>query len=44
MLKSPIFMFAITHIIIPAGAATEIALTNTKSVLSNIERTIILPI
>ena len=42
-LKSPIVIFAIIHIINPAGAATIIALAKTNKVLSNIECTITLP-
>lgn len=37
-------MFAKSHITSPAGAATTAALPSTKSVRSNIERTITLPI
>ena len=44
MLISFIFMFAVSHIISPAGAATAIALPKTKIVLSSTERTKILPI
>ncbi len=43
LVASPICIFAINHIIRPAGAATDIALPNTNSVLSNIERIIIIP-
>ena len=44
MLIPFIFKFAIIQIIIPAGAATAIALPSTNSVLSNIERTNTFPI
>lgn len=40
---SPALIFARSHITSPAGAATAAALFNTKSVLSNIERTITSP-
>ena len=43
-LAFPTWIFASSHIISPAGAATAAARRSTKSVLSNIERTIILPI
>ena len=41
---SPIDMFAIIHIIKPAGAATHTARPRTNSVLSNMERTMTFPI
>lgn len=42
--KSPIVTFAKSHIIIPTGAATEIALPKTNNVLSKSDLTITLPI
>ena len=44
MLTSPTFIFAISQITIPAGAATETALPKTKRVLSKIDLIIIFPI
>ena len=44
MLISPTVIFAISQIIIPAGAATATARPNTNKVRSKIERTITLPI
>lgn len=44
MLMLPIVMFAISHIIRPAGAATLIALPRTNNVRSNSDLIIILPI
>lgn len=43
MLASPTVIFAINHIIKPAGAATAAALPKTNSVRSKIERTITFP-
>ena len=42
--QSPTVMFAISQMMMPAGAATEIALPKTNNVLSNIERMITFPI
>ena len=42
-LKSPAWMLASTQITRPAGAATITARPSTKSVLSNIDRTMVLP-
>lgn len=44
ILASPTVIFAARYIIIPAGAATAAARPRTKSVLSNTDRTITLPI
>ena len=44
MLSPPIYTFAASHIISPAGAATAAALPKTNSVRSKIDRTITLPI